>query len=230
MAEARPTILAGVRDHSCAHRVEVDITTATKKVRLGIDQTCFVSSLPERAAAPMTRIDVLDETSAQMLHHARETRSGCTRACKQMHVVRHEHLRVNRAAILFRGSLQAIQIKAVILIREKSGLPVIPPLDDVLWDACDLQSRSAWHTALPSRSLVCPYNAPPRESYSDPICLPSRNTVRQTTDASKLRYDFVRDLGRAGSQRLSGDLATLVGGFRRVEVIFRFRRDLNRAV
>src|SRR6266850_2069053 len=62
-----------------------------------------------------------------------------------MHVIRHQHVRVDRAAIVLGVAPQPVQIEPVILLREEARRAVVAALDDVQRHITNPGSRAAWH-------------------------------------------------------------------------------------
>ncbi len=130
-AIARPAVVRRVIHHSCPYGIAFDVAAAAQKVSLRIDQACLEAALPQRAAAPIDVINVLNEAPAEVLHHAGEA-VWPSRRCQQVHVIGHQHVGIDRAAILACRIKQAVEVEPVVFLGKEGGLPVIAPLDDVL--------------------------------------------------------------------------------------------------
>lgn len=60
---------------------------------------------------------------------------GLLRRYQQMHVVGHQHVRLDRAAEQAREFFQVVQVQRVVLVGEEAGAAVVATLDDVCGDA-----------------------------------------------------------------------------------------------
>src|SRR5207245_3234013 len=94
---ARPTIVARVRHHLGLNRVQLNVPITAERMSLRADDPGVKASFPEGAAASKAFIDSLYVVLACMSHHLR-ARLRRTRRDKQMHVIGHQAVSVNRAS------------------------------------------------------------------------------------------------------------------------------------
>ena len=144
--KARPPVVAGVRHHPRAHRIEFDIAVAAQQVGLVIDQAGFVTAFPKGAGAAIAVVDVAHVAPAQRLHHARHQSAG-DRRHQQMDVVGHQHIRVHRTAFAQGDLAQLAEVTVMIGVGEEARLPIVSALDDVLRNTGKVESGLAWHDA-----------------------------------------------------------------------------------
>jgi hypothetical protein len=62
-------------------------------------------------------------------------------------VVRHQHVRVQRAAKALRHLQQAIEEEPIIVVSEETRLAIVPALDDVDRQTCHRQASTLRHSA-----------------------------------------------------------------------------------
>lgn len=72
-----------------------------------------------------------NEIAADVLHHERE-RMGTLCRGKQMHVVGHQDVGIERAPVLASAFAQTIEVEEVIFFGEEGCLSIVAALDDVL--------------------------------------------------------------------------------------------------
>ena len=128
---ARPCIVARVRDHAGANWIEFDIAHQRQQILFAIDNRCAVTPLPQRAAAPVREIEVLNIASSYGLEDLADAVIEF-RGCQKMNMVGHPDIGMDRQAMLFRGFDQGIAKKLIVGLRRKNGLSVIAALDDML--------------------------------------------------------------------------------------------------
>ena len=129
-SEARPPIGARIIHDPGPDGVHLDVSTALQEVALRVDDPRAIAAFPQRARAPVPPVEMADVRSPQRLHHA--CRRGRVRGGdEQMRVIRHEHIRVDRAARAIAGMEQRRQIVLAILVVDETGGAVVPALYDV---------------------------------------------------------------------------------------------------
>ncbi len=150
-AVARLRVRARVFHHSRPHRIEFDVAVAQQQVLLGIHQTRLEASLPQGPASLVDAIHVLHVPPSQALHEPGDAVLPL-RAHEQVHVVRHEHVGVQVAAVLVRALPEPVQIEAIVLLRKEAGLPVVAALHYVQRNLREIQAWSAGHCVGPGSS------------------------------------------------------------------------------
>ena len=143
---ARPGMLRRRCHHRCPYGIELDIAIAAKQVGFRVDEAGLVAALPQRAAAAVSRIEGRDICSPQFSHHARDSPCGFRRN-QQVHVVAHQHIGVDPAAVARSGLTQHPSISAAVVIIEEARHPIVAPLDDMLWNARKIGSWESSHAA-----------------------------------------------------------------------------------
>jgi hypothetical protein len=78
---------------------------------------------------------------------SRGRRTGERRSRQQMHVVAHQHIRVNRKIVVTREESQQAQIMMPIFIVDEDGAPVNASVRNVQRNSGDIQSWPARHGA-----------------------------------------------------------------------------------
>jgi hypothetical protein len=67
-----------------------------------------------------------------------------------MHVIGHQDIGVDGAAVLVSGTPERVEIKGVVRYVKKAGMAVVATLQDMLWDAGKV---NAWETCHRGRYL-----------------------------------------------------------------------------
>ena len=67
----RPTIVLRLLDHGGAYRVELDVAHDSQQVALTLHRTRLEASLPQRAAAPVFKVECLHVGLANPAHGTR---------------------------------------------------------------------------------------------------------------------------------------------------------------
>ena len=108
-----------MRNHACPDRIQLDIPVAREHVMLRGNEAGPKATLPERAAAPGLFVHSLDVALAQIFH---EEGTGVRRVRreKQVHMVGHQAIGVNRAVVPACKKAQVAQVSKVIGIAEKA--------------------------------------------------------------------------------------------------------------
>ena len=78
-------------------------------------------------------------TPPQSLHERRD-RTALRAGQEEVHMVCHEDRGMKTAVVFLRGFVQDVEMKMVIIQREKAGGTVIPPLDETLGYIRDIDS------------------------------------------------------------------------------------------
>lgn len=142
---AGPTIVARIGDHRSAHGVEFDVAVAVHEVAAVADQTGFVTSFPQGAAAVVCGVDVSNIAPPKSLHKAWD---GAFRRWRQQQVdmVRHQHIRMDRAALAAGHVTQFAAIAQVVSVVEEAWLAVVAPLNDMLRNTGKIYSQWTRHS------------------------------------------------------------------------------------
>ena len=133
-------------DHPRAHRIEFDVAITGQQIVLGIHQTGFVASLPERAGATVAGIERAHVAASQHLHEARYA-AGFGWRHEQVHVVVHQHIRMQFAARSKQRLPQELKIAESIAVVQEAGQAIVAALHDVLGNAGEFESGKAGHGA-----------------------------------------------------------------------------------
>lgn len=144
---AGPRVVGRIGAHARANRVELDIAVAAQQVGVAIDEGGFVAAFPERARAAVAIVDVANVTPPQRLHEAGDLATAL-RGHQQVHVVGHQYIGVNLAAVAQRDFPEVLQIAMPIGIGEEAGLAIVAALDNVLGNAGEVDARPACHGRL----------------------------------------------------------------------------------
>jgi hypothetical protein len=134
---AGPRVGARADRHAGAHRIFLDVLMQGEEIALVVDEARLEAPLPQASGAAVQRVDHAHIAPAHVLNHPPHgARSGGGH--EQVHVVRHERVRVDRAAILRCALSQAFEIKAAVDVAEEARGAVVTALPDVQWDAGQL--------------------------------------------------------------------------------------------
>ena len=96
-AVARPWIVARMGRQSGSHRVELDIAIAGEDIVRARRHGRPEASLPKCPGAPVNAVDALDILLAEALHQ-QPARVSLFRGKQEMHVIRHQAVRVHCAS------------------------------------------------------------------------------------------------------------------------------------
>jgi len=118
----------------------------------------------------------------------RGTLSTFLRRHQKMHVVRHQDVAVNGAAIFGRRRRKPFAITFIIFVSEKDGFAIVAALDEVEWLISKKISSQPWHYSPPSQKVAEAQPADLQNStltlfFPDPIFFPpwSAGLVRAAT-------------------------------------------------
>lgn len=140
----RPGVLLRRFGHAGPDGIEFDIAHAGQQVGVVLNDTAFMPSFPKRSAASMTMVDVCDVIPPDKLDHAAYG-IGTIRRNKQMDMICHEHIGMNKAAMSLAPLFEPCQICLIIIIEEKNGLAIIPALDHMCGNIRLIETRFSWH-------------------------------------------------------------------------------------
>jgi hypothetical protein len=101
-----------------------------------------------------------------------------------MHVIRHQHVRVDRAAIVLGVELQPVQIEPIILLRVEARRAVVAALEDMQRHITNPGSGAAWHARVYRFASVTP-------SHKSPTGLPPWTSFRHRAKLFALYYSDV---------------------------------------
>src|SRR5216684_4088912 len=93
-----------------------------------------------------------------------------------MYVIGHQHVRVDRAAIVLGVELQPVQIEPIILLRVETRRAVVAALEDVQRHITNPGSRAAWHARVYRSASFTP-------SHRSPTGLPPWRSFRHLSQA-----------------------------------------------
>lgn len=134
----------GVVGHAGAHGVEVDVAHAAQQVVRVVDQARLVAAFPQRAGAPVARVELRGVLAAKPLHHA-AGRAGCGRRHQQVDVVVHQHIGVEPAIVGEQRLAQQMAVAGAVGIVQETGQAVVAALHDVSRDTGKIESPLACH-------------------------------------------------------------------------------------
>jgi hypothetical protein len=129
-SEARPAKVARFAHEPGADRVRLDVPAALEEIPLGVDERGTIATFPERPRAPVTPVEILHVTPAERLHHSRWRLPLASRD-EQVYVIRHQDVRVNRAARVSAGATQRVQITRAIDVVDETAAAVVTALDEM---------------------------------------------------------------------------------------------------
>ena len=130
--------------HAGAAGIELDGAIASEHVAFRLGEAGAEAPFPQRAAAPVGPVHVLDIALPQMLHQQRAT-VGPLRRQQQVNVIGHETVGVDHALELRGEDLQVREIEFVVGIGEEAGAAIVAALNDVDWHLGDGDPRTAGH-------------------------------------------------------------------------------------
>ena len=127
---AAPTVPDWIVDDSGAHGIQFDVPLTCKQVALRVDQTGFVSAIPQRAGPSVLAVDVLNVAPSER-HHQIRNRRNVGRGDQQMHVIRHQTIRMQSHAARAEREAQPVQVSAVVLQVKEAAPAIVSALHDV---------------------------------------------------------------------------------------------------
>src|SRR5229473_3788611 len=109
-----------------------------------------------------------------------------------MHVIGHQHVRVDRAAIVLGVELQPVQIEPIILLRVEARRAVVAALEDVQRHITNPGSAAAWHARVYGLASFTP-------SHTSPTGRP--RAALGLSDLAKLSALCYSDVPRSPAER-----------------------------
>jgi len=160
-AVARPRVVSRRVHHMRPHRIELDVALAGEEVAVGLDDRRAEAALEECPAASVGAVDVLYVALAETLHEQRRSALALGRHQK-MHMVGHEHVRVDPHRLARGKSGQGIEKCQAVGIGEEDRRPVATAQDRVHRKAGGDDARVSWHVVRsPGRNRCGHYSKKP---------------------------------------------------------------------
>ena len=141
---AGPAVVARVGDHRGAQRIEFDVAVAVHQVVAITDQAGLVAALPQRARAVVGDVDIADIAPPEGLHGTGD-RAGALWHEQQVHMVGHQRVGMDHAALAPCHVAQFAAIAEVVGVGEETGLAVVAALDDVLRNTGKIDAQWTGH-------------------------------------------------------------------------------------
>lgn len=157
---AGPPVLPGGRHDARANGIELDVSIAGKGVVFAVHQGRLEPPLPERAGTPVAGVEAADIPAPDGLHHPRYP-AWFVRGREQMHMIGHQYISVQSAAVSKRGFAQFLPISKIVGCVRKTSLPVIAALDDMLRNSGQIQAGQAGHVGSSMWNTRVVDRAPP---------------------------------------------------------------------
>src|SRR5258705_10689106 len=123
---------------------------ASQEVGVGLDQRCTETSFPQRARALIALVE-MPRVRARRRMHRPGNRRRVVRRHQQVHVVAHEHVRVDRHPVIAGRLFDAVPKEPVISLTMEDALAVVPPVGDVGRVAGNEMTRRSSHMDLTCR-------------------------------------------------------------------------------
>ena len=117
-AVARPRVVPGRGDHVRADGIELDVPIAGQQMAFALDRCRPEASFPQRARAPVGRVDVAYVADPEPLHQARWPIRGAG-GQQEMDVVGHQDIGMNSTAMVLRRLGQQPPIAGVVGVAEE---------------------------------------------------------------------------------------------------------------
>ncbi len=136
--DAGPTVLLRRRHHGGTNGIEFDVADDVEQMAPVVDHARFEATLPERTAATVTSVEMLDVTLPGIAH-------GCRH--QQVHVVAHQHESVHLHRMPLTGVAEQAPIMAAVLIIDEGRAPIDAALGDMKRDAGQEKTGLSWHGA-----------------------------------------------------------------------------------
>ena len=144
---AGPRMVLRSRDHPGPQGVGLDVAIAGHHVALGIHDGRLEPALPQRPRAAPYPVDAANVAAPQRLHQPTDPVVS-RRSDQQVHMVGHQHICVQGAALLCQSPADLGQEEAAVAVVEEDRLPIVAALDDVVGLAGEHQARGAGHDGL----------------------------------------------------------------------------------
>ncbi len=129
-AVAAPAVVRRPIDHARTHRVQFDLALAGQQILIGPHLRGFVAAVPQRPGAAVAAIDVLHVAATQRHDEAVHRLRRQWRE-QQVHMVGHQHIRVQFTARGFQRLTEPVPIAQVVVLAEEARIAVVPALHDV---------------------------------------------------------------------------------------------------
>jgi len=143
-----PTIVPRVDHHPCPNRIQLDVSEASQKISLFLNEARPKPTFEKGATARIGIIEVSHVSPAQGLHQARQ-RLLLHRLEQEMYVIGHEHPTMNLHVVFGRAFAQPMCIGGEVSIAGKQRLTVVATLDDMRWNPDRTISAASGQTTFP---------------------------------------------------------------------------------
>lgn len=178
--DARPGMFLRGGDHRGANRVELDVAVDRQEVSIGIDKAGFEAPFPQRPGTTVAAVEGL-HVALPMDSQRPRNRSGMRCAGQQVDMVSHQHVGMQRHAVLVQGCAEQCQVMVAVVIVNEDRHAIHAALGDVQWNAWHLQAGATGHVG--GRRAVddvdrCSDQAPATSEYGATCC---RGTPRDVT-------------------------------------------------
>src|SRR6476620_125425 len=142
-AMSAPAVPRRIAHEASAYRAQMDVAHELQKIRIVIDQQCFIAALEQRAAAVELTIESLRVPKRQILE--RTGQRALAGLHSEMNVVVHQAKAMHAVAEAFDSfAQQRVEALAILVIEEDIALLVAAP-DDVIEATGDMQAGFARH-------------------------------------------------------------------------------------
>ena len=141
---AGPSVVIRSLNKSCANRIEFNVAQTSKPIPLRIDDGRTVPPFEQTARSVVTLVEVTHIATSDRLHRLRDG-VGLLRRQHQVHVVRHQHVRIQGHWISTARIGDTIEEPLAIVEHSKDVRFVVSSLDHVLGEANDARSKEASH-------------------------------------------------------------------------------------
>jgi hypothetical protein len=169
-AIAGPAVASRIVHHACAHRVQFDVAIAVQQIAVAIHKAGLVPPLPQGSAAVVAVVYIAHVSAPERLHEPAHL-PHCRGCQKQVHVVGHEDIRMNRAVAAESKLHQLAQVPEMVLLTEEAWPSVVPPLHHMLRNTRYVQPWLTWHVRLLAQ---CPQSRPSASPTLSALPSPSR--------------------------------------------------------
>jgi len=143
---ARPRVVLRDSGHPRSYGIPFDVPIDSQQVVVRGHQARLESALPQSARAAMSVVEHL-HVALRCPAKSRGRGTGERRSRQQMHVIAHQHIRVNRKIVLASEKPQQAQIMMPIFIVDEDGAPVNASVRNVQRNSGEIQSWPARHGA-----------------------------------------------------------------------------------
>lgn len=119
-----------MRDQAGPNGIQFNVPVAREQVPLSIDRRRAISPFPQRARATVFAVKVRHVTSSYGLHDSRDP-TFIVWSHQEMHVVRHQHIRVNLTVVMMAGVREAVTEDETIVVGVENRATIVAALDYV---------------------------------------------------------------------------------------------------